>query len=249
MTRNKFNTLNRKIHRYLGLFIGVQFLFWTLGGLYFAFSDLDEIHGDHQRKHIAMKHYDSLISPSEVLTKIKEVYTLDSVESLSLISILEKPVYQIRYHHQHMGTMQMNQLADARTGDLLPPLTQEQGVAIAKAHFNTSAAVKKVEYLETTNGHHEYREKPLPAWAITFEHPSNTTVYVSATLGTVQSFRNSKWRVFDFLWMLHTMDYESRDNFGNLLLRSFSILGLFTICSGFILFFTTMKKSSKRNKK
>jgi uncharacterized iron-regulated membrane protein len=26
----------RKTHRYLGVFIRIQFLFWTLGGLYFS---------------------------------------------------------------------------------------------------------------------------------------------------------------------------------------------------------------------
>ena len=59
-----------------------------------------------------------------------------------------------------------------------------------------------MEYLTTTNGHHEYREQPLPAFAITFEHPTNTTVYVSSALGTVQKFRNNKWRIFDFLWIM-----------------------------------------------
>jgi hypothetical protein len=53
------------------------------------------------------------------------------------------------------------------------------------------------------------------------------------------SLRNSKWRIFDFLWMLHTMDYAGRDNFNNTLLRAFSILGLTTIGSGFLLFVIT----------
>lgn len=245
MTKNKFTHLNRRVHRYLGLIIGVQFLCWTIGGMYFAFSDIDEIHGDHQRKHVMLKNYDSIVSPSVVLTKIKDIYSIDSLESLKLISILDKPVYQIIYHHDHMGHMQMAQLADAKNGDLLPPLTKEQGLALAKEHFNTNAAVKSVNYLDKVNGHHEYREKPLPAWAITFDHPSNTTVYVSANLGTVESFRNAKWRVFDFLWMLHTMDYTSRDNFGNILLRAFSIFGLATITSGFILFSSTRVRKKK----
>jgi uncharacterized iron-regulated membrane protein len=246
MTKNKFVNLNRKAHRYLGLIIGIQFLFWTIGGMYFAFSDIDEIHGDHQRKHVMLKNYDSIVSPSIVLQHIKEIYGIDSLESLKLISILDKPVYQIIYHHKHIGHMQMSQLADAKTGELLPPLTKEQGVALAQQHFNTKAPIKSVQFINEVNGHHEYREKPLPAWAITFEHTSNTTVYVAANLGTVQSFRNSKWRIFDFLWMLHTMDYENRDNFGNLLLRAFSIFGLATITSGFILFFSTRKKRTKK---
>lgn len=64
-------------------------------------------------------------------------------------------------------------------------------------------------------------------------------MYVAAELGTVEKFRNEKWRWFDWLWMLHVMDYESRDHIGNWLLRAFSVLGLLTICSGFALFIVT----------
>jgi hypothetical protein len=95
------------------------------------------------------------------------------------------------------------------------------------------------------NGHHEYRENPLPAVAVTFDHPTATTVYVATEMGIVTKYRNDKWRIFDFLWMLHTMDYQSRDNIGNWLLRAFSIFGLFTICSGFTLFFVNSRSVRK----
>ena len=36
----------RRAHRYLGLFLGLQFLMWTISGLYFSWTNLDEIHGD-----------------------------------------------------------------------------------------------------------------------------------------------------------------------------------------------------------
>ena len=35
----------RKTHRYLGLIIGIQFLAWTISGLYFSWTNIDEIHG------------------------------------------------------------------------------------------------------------------------------------------------------------------------------------------------------------
>jgi hypothetical protein len=78
--------------------------------------------------------------------------------------------------------------------------------------------------------------------AVTFDDARHTTVYVSTELGTVQKFRNRPWRQFDFLWMLHTMDYAGRDNITNWLLRAFSILGLATVASGFTLFFVSRKK-------
>ena len=133
-------------------------------------------------------------------------------------------------------------LANAYNGNLRTPLTQVEAVAIAKNRFNGETKLISVELLNQTNNHHEHRKNPLPAYAVTFDHPTKTTVYVSNKLGTVQKFRNNKWRVFDFLWMMHTMDYEGRDHFVNLLLLSFYIFGLITVLSGFLLFFVSYKK-------
>ncbi|MEK9559380.1 MAG: hypothetical protein VW010_01545, partial [Flavobacteriaceae bacterium] len=59
--------------------------------------------------------------------------------------------------------------------------------------------------------------------------------YVSIIDGSFQTVRHRDWRWFDFLWMTHTMDYQTRDDFNTLLLRSFSLLGLITVLSGFVL--------------
>jgi len=238
----------RKLHRYLGLILGIQFLFWTVGGIYFSWSNMDEIHGDLNRNPSELISVDSeLISPSLILKQLIERGEFDSIKELKLIGILGKPFYQIHYfpdaganndHSVHTG---MNkpavQLADAVSGVLRGPLTESEAIKIAKSAFKGDSKVIGVKRLEETSSHHEYRLNPLPAFAISFDHPSQSTVFISTELGTIQKIRNQKWRIFDFLWMMHTMDYEGRDNFGNLLLRTFSIFGLFTIFSGFILFY------------
>ena len=62
----------RKTHRYLGLILGIQFLFWTVGGIYFSWSNMDEIHGDLNRKPSALiSTNSSFISPSAVIEKMK----------------------------------------------------------------------------------------------------------------------------------------------------------------------------------
>jgi hypothetical protein len=249
----------RKIHRWLGVILGIQFLFWTIGGLYFSWSNMDEVHGDFQKRNAPLLSSNiSLVSPTVVLDTIRKVHQFDSVVSIQLIEILGKPFYQVRCitavnseaNHEH-DIHAMNHLANAETGGLRGPLSKEEATEVAKRRFNSDPKVKSVEFIASTNAHHEYRESPLPAYAITFEHPSKTTVYVASELGTVQKFRNNKWRIFDFLWMLHTMDYEARDNFGNILLRIFSIFGFVTVLSGFVLFFYSLKwgkrKAIKKN--
>lgn len=44
--KKNINYNTRKTHRYLGVFIGIQFLFWTLGGLYFSWNNMDDVHGE-----------------------------------------------------------------------------------------------------------------------------------------------------------------------------------------------------------
>ncbi len=246
----------RKSHRWLGVFLGIQFVLWTIGGLYFSWSNMDEIHGDFQKKEAPLLSSNiSLVSPSFVLNEIKKVHRIDSVVSIQLIEILGKPFYQIRcisaIHHtntQHHIAEAMNHLANAETGALRGPLSKAEAIEIAKERFIGNAKIISVDYLTSTNAHHEYRENVLPAYAVRFEDPSKTTVYIATELGTVQKFRNEKWRVFDFLWMMHTMDYEGRDYFGNWALRIFSILGLITVLSGFLLFFISSKWGKGVNK-
>ena len=89
----------RKLHRYLGVILGIQFLLWTVGGIYFSWSNMDEIHGDLNRKpsdQIAAN--SELISPSLIIKQLKEGVKFDSVKELKLISILGKPYYQIQYY-------------------------------------------------------------------------------------------------------------------------------------------------------
>ncbi len=234
MKRN-LHLLTRKVHRYMGLVIGIQFLLWTLGGLYFSWSDMDQVHGDHQRKSTPLLAANlDLVSPKLVLGNLGRTSPADSLVSVGLVEVLGMPAYQIKVRTGNAHHPQVF-LADALTGKIRPPLNRDEAVRVAGRVFAGQPGVVSVEYLTVANNHHEYRQQPLPAYAITFVRPHATTVYVAAELGTVQKIRNNQWRVFDFLWMLHTMDYQGRDNIGNWLLRVFSILGLLTIVSGFVL--------------
>jgi hypothetical protein len=245
MTKAFIHKRIRRIHRWLGVILGIQFLFWTVGGLYFSWSDMDEIHGDHDKAHVhPLAANLNLVSPQTIIDKIKLNDSINFIHDTRLVQILNEPFFQVTYSKDHMSAKKI-QLANAKTGDLSLPLIQEEAVLVAKQSFNKDMAVKTVEYITNTNGHHEYREQPLPAYAVTFNSPGSMTVYVSSELGTAQKFRNNKWRIFDFLWMMHTMDYKSRDNLSNWLLRAFSIFGLLTITSGFILFFVSLKKKSR----
>jgi len=225
----------RKTHRYLGLFIGIQFLMWTISGLYFSWTDIDEIHGDQfLNVNIEKTTFSDLISPSQLKLN-------GDISSLELIEIDEKPFYWVN------NTM----LFDAVKGTKVEGLSQKDALAVANKHVINELEVLNIEKISNTDKHHEYRGKPLPAYVISYNSSENIKAYVAVENGKFESIRHRDWRWFDFLWMTHTMDYEGRDDFNNIILRAFSILGLITVLSGFTLWFTSsprMRKIFKKSK-
>ena len=213
----------RKTHRYLGLFLGIQFLFWTISGLYFSWTDIDEIHGD-QFKNLEYepKAFNDLISPSELNVS-------KGVKTIELRDINNLPYYWIN----------KKQLYNAIDGSLKTKITKEEALYIAKLNLKSGLVVASIEQINETGKHHEYREKLLPAYVISYKTDEAIKAYVSINDGKFQTVRYRAWRWFDFLWMTHTMDYEGRDNFNTIILRAFSLLGLITVLSGFLLWFTS----------
>ena len=225
----------RKTHRYLGLFLGIQFLMWTISGMYFSWTDIDEIHGDHF-KNLAYqpKAFNDLISPSQL-------NVLNGVNTIELRDINNAPYYWVN----------KEQLYNASDGSLKTIITKEEALYIAKLNIKSELKVASIEQINDAGKHHEYREKLLPAYVISYQSDEAIKAYVSIKDGKFQTVRHRNWRWFDFLWMTHTMDYEGRDNFNTIVLRAFSLLGLITVLSGFLLWFTSspsVRKLLKRNK-
>lgn len=235
MVKRKTAVKIRKAHRYLGIFLGIQFIMWTASGLYFSWTDIDEIHGDHFRNmDYEPAAFDGLIGLSQINVPAK-------ISSLNLKEIAGKPYYWINNEY----------LVDAKNGNLKEGISEQEALAVAERQMASHLKVKDVEVITETDKHHEYRERRLPAYVISYDSPENIKAYVSVADGSFQTVRHQNWRWFDFLWMTHTMDYESRDDFNTTLLRAFSLLGLITVLSGFLLWFTsspTMRKVVKRKK-
>ena len=232
----------RRIHRYLGILLGLQFLLWTISGLYFSWTNIDEIHGDFEHGHppqLAASF--NFISPSFVINQLP--HKADSINQVQLINILQKPFYSISYYS---GNRLYTILADAQTGLIRKTINKEEALKIAAESFADIPTVESINYITSVSNNDEYRKKPLPAWKISFQNRANTHLYVSSLTGKVETLRNNKWRTFDLLWMFHTMDYNGRDDINNWVLRAFSIFGILTVMSGFTLFWVSTKWFRKK---
>ena len=214
----------RKAHRYLGLFLGVQFLFWTISGLYFSWTDLDEIHGDHFKKEKQLVSFTNLININDLEFK-------DPIKTFELREIADLPYYFIND----------SILFNAYNGNQKDSISIEEAIKISNKNILDKYKISSVDKIYEVGNHHEYRGKPLPAFVISYEGAEKLKSYVSIIDGKFQTVRHRDWRWFDFLWMTHTMDYETRDDFNNKLIRAFSLLGLITVMSGFLLWFISSK--------
>lgn len=245
MNRLQFQKKVRKWHRYLGVTLGVQFLFWTIGGLYFSWTNIETIRGEdirNEKPTLTMPTGSrSLSMLTDSLNKAMPNITIDQIQIIDILGVAH---YQVHVKSPEKKAL----LFDAQSLNFKKPLNEQEAIKVAQQSLKSPSTPLKTEYITSTHGHHEYREKPLPAYAITFGSPNNTTVYVSSDLGTIQSYRNNQWRIFDFFWMLHTMDYRERDDFNNWLLRIFSVFGLVTLFSGFALFLLTMSSKPRKTK-
>ncbi len=241
----------RRFHRFLAVFVGLQFIFWTASGLFFAWSDMDEVHGDYEKAPVALfSSTQKIVFPAAAIDSLKTTAGLDSLLEIRLVAVLGRPVWQIHFFEKREKEQgrgaKKTALADGETGFVRPFLAEKEASEIARSAYAGSGKITKIERIETADGWHEYREQPLPAWAVAFDDPRRTTVFVAERLGTAQKFRNRPWRVFDFLWMLHTMDFRGRDDISNPVLRVFSILGLTVVLSGFGLFFASRRRRKQR---
>jgi hypothetical protein len=218
----------RTAHRYLGLFLGIQFLFWTISGLYFSWTDLDEIHGDQFKKKSIKKEFKNLINPTEINFS-------DGIKSLELREIADTPYYWINE----------KKLINAYNGVVKDSITKQEAIIISNNNILDEYKISDIEIIFEVGNHHEYREKPLPAYVISYDGSDKLKSYISIKDGQFQTVRHRSWRWFDFLWMTHTMDYETRDDFNNKLIKAFSVMGLITVMSGFLLWLVTSKTIRK----
>ena len=234
MKRNK-NYYLRKTHRFLGISIGIQFLMWTISGLYFSWTDIDEIHGDHFRKAPPRQEAENLLPIGQT------AYSLP-VASMEMKFISKEPYYWVND----------SILIHAITGKPKREVTKADAHNVAREYIKDDYQITKTELISDVDNHHEYRGRKLPVWAVHFTGEEELITYISAQNGDFQRIRHESWRTFDFLWMFHTMDYEGRDDFNNTLLRAFSLFGLLTITSGFALYFATSPwfiKLTRKSKK
>ena len=212
----------RNIHRYLSLFISIQFLLWTISGVFFSFNKIEEVRGEQY-----------LLESKEMDFSINSPININSSGEIKFFYRLDDLVYEV-----NLGGSSYFYYQD---GNPITKLSFSEAKEIIQTKTNlTPISVGEISKNERGS---EYRGRPLPLFKIESLNRDRKVinVYLDPYSGQIRAIRSTQWRMWDFLWGLHIMDWTDRDNFNNNFIKFFSVLAFISALSGILLFFKTRR--------
>lgn len=224
------------LHRWISAVALLQLAVWVTSGFFFAIVPMARVKGTpvDGANTAPLSPSDALVPPSVILAKLAE---RGAVSKLELVGTPAGVFYRGK-----VGVARFR--FDARTGEERVTSDAEAG-AVAMHDQPGMPSVRRVDRIDHDTSF-EYRGRPLPAFRVELEDGSGTVVYVDAVTAEVTARRNSVWRVYDFLWSLHIMDYTERERFHHPLLVIAAGLGVLTVVSGAGLWLTRILRWRRR---
>lgn len=223
---------SRKYHKWLMAFVGLQFVIWSVSGAYMVYFDIDYIHGDTLVNNAQQK-----VEPQQVRFELQTLLQqYPQARQIGLEMLLDKAVYRFVLDDEKF-------IVDAGSGEMLSPLSQDIAEQLARAHYSGGGAISSVELL-SAQAPFELNPAALPAWRVNFADLGAPAIYISARTGQLVGKRHDYWRLFDWMFRFHVMDYDDGGDIDNLLLFLFTTLGTLAAILGMILaYFRVVRKA------
>ena len=203
--------------------------------------DIDIIHGDHLVQPPAVLKPDDLAKFSDQLADLANENP--DATAITLTPLNGSGVINIK-------TADNTRLVALENTKVLGNLDEASVRVLAQTYYAGTGKIESTTLIEN-NPPREIGARPLPLWRVDFDDAWGSTLYISPVTGALATRRHTLWRVFDFLWMLHIMDYDEREDINNAVLRSVSILAFLLVLSGiwYLYFRLNMKSWFRRGTK
>ena len=215
----------RRWHKTIAIITAIQLLAWTGSGVFFAFVDIKKVRGEHHQR------IDTRTLPALTLPKFDEA-------TAKTIAIRQRLDGEVILGVSAADSMQWLSVA----GDPIEALNAEG--ALFMAGLQTDLAADTADWVDIDVVGSEYRGRALPLWRVFNSNDPSLVAYVDVYSGQVTAIRSDAWRWWDFLWALHIMDYDDRDDIGTVLLKIFSVLAVLTAIAGIALYFLIPRKKT-----
>lgn len=218
----KIKTLVQRIHLWAGLILGLQVLLWMASGVVMSWFPIELVRGEtttYVSPDLALE-AQTYASPGGIIAQA------EGATAVELRRFLGRPVYLAS---NESGAIAM---FDASSGEKMTPLKQADARRIARRDFVGDGKIVSARLIN--HPPQEYRRE-TPVWRVDFDDKHHTRLYISPSSGEVRARRNDVWRLYDFFWMLHIMDYRERENFNTWWLQLFAASGVIFALSGLII--------------
>jgi uncharacterized iron-regulated membrane protein len=229
----KMNKFFRKVHRWLGLLMALQIIAWMASGLWFSIIPIEQIRGEHltrPQEPLALSRIGALLRPAAVQQALDDHFGHPwELSSVELIRLGGAVYWRVSGLHLEQP---FNRLVQTDSGQVLPMLSAAEAESQARAWLVTPMPPQSVEWIETVEQGSEIRGRDTPVWKVSFAQPESLNLYLDPWTGEILARRTDRWRIFDFFWMLHIMDFDAREDFNHPLLQISAALGLVIALSG-----------------
>jgi hypothetical protein len=215
-------------HIWLGWLVGVPVVLWTLSGVVMVMKPIEEVRGEHLR-----------IEP------VERPALPGSVRAGAPLKPGDKPIVDLHTFVQRGRAVTVATHADgavsrydAATGAPLPRLDESGARAALAAAIRGGDRPVALRAYAAAAVPLDLR-KPVSVWQATLS--DGTHVYINRDSGEIEAVRTAWWRFYDFMWGLHIMDLQTREDSHNPFVIAFGTLALFGSALGLALLFRRRK--------
>jgi hypothetical protein len=218
---------SRTFHRWLSWMVGVQVVVWLFTGFVMTLLSHGEVRSEHLIRtspEISIPADIPVIAPNTVLGYFEKRGV--PVSRLKLHYVGETLTYDVA------ATDGSRALLNAVTGQIVSPISQELASQVAMADRASTEIPVTIVLLDAPE--EDYRGE-VPVWRVEFDDADAARLYISPTTAEIVERTNTVWRIHDFVWMLHIMDYSERRDYNHLLVRVTAGAGLLLALTGTLL--------------
>ncbi|WP_394727453.1 PepSY domain-containing protein [Altererythrobacter sp. GH1-8] len=213
-----------KWHIWLGWLVGFPILMWMATGLFMVAKPIEEVRGNHLR--IEQQAEPLIIADSQLATPERPLKSMHVVmqegRAVAILTTMDGRVERVVLE----------------TGESLPAVDAATARNIVAERIVGGDRVASVTRYAADEVPFDFR-RPVPVWQVALE--DGTNVYVGEQTGEIEAVRTRWWRMFDFMWGLHILDLETREDTSHPILIVFAALGLMGALLGCILMFRRRK--------
>lgn len=223
-----------QFHKWIALVVGVQILFWALGGLVMTAIPIERVRGEHHAAEVVA----TALPTAELMPLAEAAATVGFAPSKA--EIRQTPRGAVWVLHPVKGEPAM---LDARTGARLAPFGPDEARAFALRAYRGGGAPVRTVLLKQAP---QETGKEGALWRVDFADAERTTLYLAPLTGETVSRRSNLWRFYDFFWRLHIMDWSKGENFNHPLIIGAAMLALTTVVSGLVLLWSRLARDWKK---